>query len=166
MIITTPGYMQTRSLEVGLATLMAVCGLVFLQPGVTTSYPLYTELRSWMHGWITEEQGGALLIIVALLRYFALWRNSHLKASPIFRMAGCGIGAAFWLALATSIANSYQGPVPLLLAMTSAAAGKELYSAFRTGLDADVLDSFGYRRWAFYRREKERRKRWKEEAGA
>lgn len=158
MIITSPGYMQTRSLEVGLGAAMLVSGVIFMMPGETLANPAFMLLRTWMPAWMSEETGGAVLAVAAAARWIALHINSHHRSTPLIRCAGCAVGAGFWLTASVSIATAVPAmpATPWLLGLTAILAGQEMYSGFRTGLDAEALDSLGFRRRAHLRRRREK----------
>lgn len=158
MIITAPGYMQTRSLEAGLGLMMLVSGGVFVLPGATLAHPVYEGLRAWMPPWMSEEMGGTLLVVLAIVRWWALLVNSRIRSTPLFRLLGCMVGAAFWATAFSSVlaATPHLRAAPWILVLTGALTMEEMYSGFRTGLDADALDSLGLRRWAAHRRRRTR----------
>ena len=144
MIITSSGYMQTRMLEMGLAGLMIICGAVLLWPGDTFASPIYAVLVQWM----TEEQGGAFLFSIGILRGAALIINGRWRSSPIARIAGCLTGCGFWFTFAVSVGNVDRGPdvgLPILLGMSAWFFILEFFSALRCGTDAEALDSLRLR---------------------
>lgn len=144
MLISSPSYMQTRTLEMALATLMVCCGSLLLCPGDTFAAPIYALLKRWM----SEEAGGGFLLLVGLLRWVALVINGRLRATPLARVAGCMIGAGFWLTFAVAMAAADRAPalgLPLFLAVSACFFTFEFYSGIRCGTDASALDSLGLR---------------------
>lgn len=152
MIIQARGYMQTRSLEAGLAFIMLAVGLQLLRPGDTFSAPPYTVLRTY----VSEDHAGQIFVGVGLLRMIALFRNGRWHSSPLVRLAGCSIGTGFWFTLATALAQAEYGVPALLPIIAGAVTGLEFYSGLRTGFDIDTLDSLGIRRLGLRRRNRAR----------
>jgi len=144
MLITSPTYMQTRMLEMALASLMLIVGMTLVWPGDTFGSPIYAVLKAW----ISETAGGTLLLAIGTLRWAALIINGRLRATPIARIAACMIGSGFWftftVAMMAAERSADLGP-PVLLAISVWASTCEAYSGFRCGTDAEALDSLGLR---------------------
>ena len=157
MLITSRGYMQTRSLEAGVGLVMLISGVIFALPGQTMAGPAYATLRNWVPAFLTEEIGGTVLIVTAIARWLALYINSHHFSTPVVRFGACVIGAAFWMTAAVGFWFGDTPQTPWILGLTSALVLLEAYAGFRCGFDAEVLDSFGARTRAFSRREVARR---------
>lgn len=156
MLITSRGYMQTRSLEAGLGLVMLVSGVMFYLPGfIDLSQPAYAELRKLAPGWLNQTNGGLILVLIALVRWAALVVNSHHHSTPLFRLLGCAIGCGFWCTVSIAFYRSLD-IVPWIAGITACFAFKEAYSGFRTGLDVDALDSLGLRTRAYKKKQQRR----------
>ena len=138
--------MQTRSLEVGLGVMMFVSGAMFAAPGfIETAGPAYQPLRTWAPDWLTEDRGGWILVTIAFVRWVALAINSHHRSTPAFRLLGCIVGSAFWVTAAIGFSTAPLPAVPWIAGMCACFFAAEVYSALRTGFDAEALDTWGFR---------------------
>lgn len=144
------GYMQTRSLEAGLAILMLAVGLQLWREGDTFAAPIYAAMRRYL----AEDVGGLVLALTGTLRLIALVLNSHVVQTPLLRFVGCMTGVAFWLNFALVVqagAEEARLANPVLVPICAALSALELFSAFRSAADANTLDSLGLQRRAFRR---------------
>lgn len=139
--------MKTYALEMMLATLMVTCGIVLLSPGDTFALPHYSIMKTV----IGEVPGGVLLAGVGTMRWAAILRNGGSRYTPLWRIAGCMVGAGFWFTLSVALETSLlddnlvePGP-PMLLAVSATAFMFEVFAALRGGADANTLDSLRLR---------------------
>lgn len=138
--MTTERVFRTRSVEMLLATVMLLQGVVFLLPGDTLSLPHYAELRTWVDRFPgSEDRLGVILIVVGFMRWGALIVNGYWCPSPKIRAAGCVMGSLYWAMLTISFLAHLQG-VPAAVSWTATAIGFEILSALRCAKDAVEAD--------------------------
>lgn len=139
--------MKTYALEMMLATLMVTCGLTLVWQGDTFAMAHYGMMRHY----IDERPGGGFLMLIGIVRWYAIIRNGGSGYRPLLRIGGCCIGCGFWLTLAITVeatlllaTKTLTGP-PLLLAVAGTAAIFEIYAATKGAADANREDSLGLR---------------------
>lgn len=152
-LVTTPSEhrMKTRSVELFLAVVMAMQGLIYLIPGDTFDLPHYAYLREWVAFFPgTEERFGALLLFVGLLRSNAVLLNGTYSKTawltPPARLIGCFVGSTYWMTLAISFATADVPGTPAALSWTFAGVCFEVFSSLRATVDAHAYNSFGVRK--------------------
>ncbi|WP_046869345.1 hypothetical protein [Microvirga massiliensis] len=147
--------MKTHALEMMLATLMVTCGITLMWPGDTFLLPHYAVMKRW----INEPWGGFALLIIGLVRWWAILRSEQNRNAPIWRLVGCCIGSGYWLSLVFAIVIEVLierthpdglGP-PLLLAVAATAFVFEIFAGLRGGTDLFAQDSFRWREKAWLR---------------
>jgi vacuolar-type H+-ATPase subunit I/STV1 len=133
-------YAITRSLEMAMATLMFVIGIILLMPGETFSLPQYTVVKAL----IGEVEGGLIFIATALIRAIGLWVNGTRRQTPLLRLFGCMIGAGFWLTMFIAMLRAVPelDTIPLMSGVSLVAFASEFYSGLRCGADASYLRTF------------------------
>lgn len=127
-------YTPSRALEWYCAWSAMGVGLVLLAPGSTFSTsPSFAQFGEVMD----EVSWGVLVVTVALVRFAALIVNGHYHRTPIARALTAALGAALWAYIASLFFFPGQ-PLSTGIAIYTALAGADCFSAWRSGRDAMI----------------------------
>lgn len=152
LVTTTSEHrMKTRSVELFLAVVMTMQGLIYLIPGNTFGLPHYAYLKSWVMFFPgSEEVFGAIILFCGMVRSVAVLLNgSYARTAwltPPARLIGCFVGSVYWMTLTLSFMSADIMATPAALSWTFAAFCFELFSSLRATVDAYVYNSFGTRK--------------------
>ncbi len=137
---------KTRSIELYLAAVIFLYGVVLLLPGDTLSHPSYSTLLGWVRIFPGNEAAfGFLVMSVGIGRWLAVIVNGYWRPNAAIRLAGCCIGSLFWTSLLFSFFSADLEYRPAMLAFLIPAMALECFAAMRCAEDAFDQDSFGLR---------------------
>lgn len=135
--------MRTRAAEMLLASAMCGSGAVLIAPGDTFTLDHWSVMREWIAIFPGSEAAfGALVLLVGLVRWVALFINGYWRRTPPLRIAGCIAGSFFWTSLALAMVFASYATLPLILALVLTNLAFEWFCAAKAAADAFYMGSF------------------------
>jgi hypothetical protein len=145
------GPYRHRLVEWMLSSYMVLWGIALLLPFETFQGNAYRALAQIA----PENVWGVFSFSVGVMRMLALWVNGSHRATPALRMVGAIGGVCWWISLwYMLLLSATWSTLPAgIIAFYPVNIAFELYSAYRTGIDA--YDSATFKRLKTYDRVQE-----------
>ncbi len=127
-----------RRIEWASALCMVIWGGLLALPGDSlAAHPAYRPIL-WV-GW-REEELAILIGLAGIIWCAGLWINGRLAPSPLLRIAGCILGAAFWGSIATllTLHSHRTGVWEPAGAAYAVLAAFDIWSGYHSGRDLAV----------------------------
>ncbi len=135
---TAPTTHSDRALEWMFAALMVIWGLYVLAPIDTfrgAQYALMLDIAP-------EPVWGAFSLSIGFVRLVVLWINGSWRRSSAIRMGSSIVGVMWWIALGFLLVSGPEHNVPAGVVYYLGFVGGELFSCWRTSVDAFHQGSF------------------------